>query len=108
MTETSDKLLKQFFSEHKQEIDDNGFSRRVMKSLPDRSLRTSGVWTTCCGTLALILFFTLGGLQAIGGALREIFTSIIQHGATNLDLKSLLITATVLLFFGIRSIVTAN
>lgn len=27
MTETNDKLLKQFFGEQKQEIEDNGFSR---------------------------------------------------------------------------------
>ena len=30
MTETDDKLLKQFFGEQKQEIEDNGFSRRVI------------------------------------------------------------------------------
>ena len=28
MTETDDKLLKQFFGEQKQEIEDNGFSPR--------------------------------------------------------------------------------
>ena len=33
MTETDDKLLKQFFGEQKQEIEDNGFSRRVMRNL---------------------------------------------------------------------------
>ena len=31
MTETDDKLLKQFFGEQKQEIEDNGFSRRVIR-----------------------------------------------------------------------------
>lgn len=35
MTETDDKLLKQFFGEQKQEIEDNGFSRRVMRNLQD-------------------------------------------------------------------------
>ena len=29
MTETDDKLLKQFFGEQKQEIEDNGFSRQT-------------------------------------------------------------------------------
>jgi hypothetical protein len=108
MTEMDDKLLKRFFSEHKQEIEDNGFSRRVMKSLPDHSLRISNVWTTCCGVLSVILFFALGGLQAIGDVLRETFTSAIQYGAANLDLRSLSIAATVLLFFGVRSIIAAD
>jgi hypothetical protein len=108
MMKTDDELLKQFFSEHKQIIDDNGFSRQVIKNLPDRSLWISNVWTTCCRALALILFFALDGLQAIGDILREIFTSMIQYGAAYLDLKSLLIVAAVLLFFSIRSIITAN
>lgn len=38
MTEIdNDKLLRDFFAENKQEIADNGFSRRVMHHLPDRS-----------------------------------------------------------------------
>ena len=40
MTEIdNDKLLRDFFAENKQEIADNGFSRRVMHHLPDRSNR---------------------------------------------------------------------
>ena len=40
MTEIdNDKLLKDFFAENKREIADNGFSRRVMHHLPDRSNR---------------------------------------------------------------------
>lgn len=108
MTEIDDKLLKQFFSGHKQEIEDNGFSQRVIRCLPGRGRTISRIWTTCCGTLAFILFFVLGGLQAIGSALRETFMSMIQYGAANLDLKSLLIVATVLLFFGIRRLIAAD
>ena len=38
MTEIdNDKLLRDFFAENKQEIADNGFSRRVMHHLPGRS-----------------------------------------------------------------------
>ena len=34
MTETTDdKLLQQFFSDNRKEIEDNGFSRRVMHHL---------------------------------------------------------------------------
>lgn len=109
MTEMNDKLLKDFFSEHKQEeIADNGFSRRVMKNLPDRSLRISRIWTACCGAIALILFFALDGLEAICGVLRETFISMVEYGAANLDLRSLAIAGTVLLFFGVRRILAAD
>ena len=40
MTEIdNDKLLRDFFTENRQEIADRGFSRRVMHHLPDRSNR---------------------------------------------------------------------
>ena len=46
MTEIdNDKLLKDFFAENKREIADNGFSRRVMHHLPDRSNRLARLWT---------------------------------------------------------------
>ncbi|NDV82432.1 DUF5056 domain-containing protein [Bacteroides sp. 51] len=108
MTEMDDKLLKQFFSEHKQEIADNGFSRRVIKNLPDRSLKISRIWTTCCCAVALILFFALDGLQAIGSVLRETFTSMVEYGAANLDIRSLMIAGTVLLFLGVRKIIATD
>ena len=52
MTENNDKLLIDFFAENRQEIPDNGFTRRVMRHLPDRTRRISQVWVTFCFTLA--------------------------------------------------------
>ena len=98
MTETDDKLLKQFFGEQKQEIEDNGFSRRVM-----RNLRLVQVWGAACAVVCVILFFTLGGLQATISTLREVFVSMVQQSATTgFDPKSLYIAALVLAFFGAR------
>ena len=37
MTENDDKLLTDFFAGNRQEIPDNGFTRRVMRHLPDRT-----------------------------------------------------------------------
>lgn len=34
MTENNDKLLIDFFAENRQEIPDNGFTRRVMRHCP--------------------------------------------------------------------------
>jgi len=63
MTEIdNDKLLKDFFAENKREIADNGFSRRVMHHLPDRSNRLARLWTVFVMTVGATLFVTLGGL----------------------------------------------
>lgn len=104
MMEKDDKLLEQFFADNRQEIADNGFSRRVMRRLPDYSHRLSQIWTAFCFTLALVLFITLDGLQLILDTLREALNGAIQSGATELDLKSLLIAAIVLLYLGYRKI----
>lgn len=104
MTENDDKLLSAFFAGHRQEIADNGFSRRVMHRLPDRSRRLAQLWSICCFTLALVLFITLDGLQLILGTLHETFDTLVQNGASELDPKSLLIAGGVLLFFGYRKI----
>ena len=105
MTETTDdKLLQQFFSDNRKEIEDNGFSRRVMHHLPNRYYRISQLWSWFCFTLAVVLFFVLDGLQLVLGALRETFTSAIQSGAAELDPKSLIIVAVVLVYLGYRKI----
>ena len=54
MMENDDKLLTSFFAEHRQEIADNGFSRRVLRHLPDRSRHLAQIWTAFCFTLALV------------------------------------------------------
>lgn len=105
MTETTDdKLLQQFFSDNRKEIEDNGFSRRVMHHLPDRYYRISQLWSLFCFTLAVVLFFVLDGLQLVLGALRETFTSAVQSGAAELNPKSLIIAAVVLVYLGYRKI----
>lgn len=107
MTETdNDKRLCDFFSENKHEIADNGFSRRVMRHLPDRSNRLTHIWTVFVLAIGTALFFWLGGLGAVWGTLREVFISMINHGTTTLDPKSLLIAAVVLLFMGTRKVLS--
>ena len=65
MMENDDKLLTSFFAEHRQEIADNGFSRRVLRHLPDRSRHLAQIWTAFCFTLALVLFVSLDGVQPV-------------------------------------------
>lgn len=42
--EIKDEMLKHFFSEHKKEIDNFGFSARVQRQLPDIADRSWIVW----------------------------------------------------------------
>lgn len=104
METTDDKLLQKFFSDNRKEIEDKGFSRRVMHHLPDRYYRISQLWSLFCFTLAVVLFFVLDGLQLVLGTLRETFTNALQSGAAEIDPKSLIIVAVVLLYFGYHKI----
>ena len=100
MTEIdNDKLLRDFFAENKQEIADNGFSRRVMHHLPGRSNHLARIWSAFVMTVAAVLFVWLGGLEAAWGTIREVFIGMINHGTTGLDPKSIIIAAVVLLLW---------
>lgn len=104
MMEADDKILKKFFAENKQEIADNGFTRRVMHRLPDRSYRLANILTAICMAVAIVVFIVSDGLMAIVGILREIFVSIVQNNAATFDYRALIVAGVVLLFFGIKKI----
>lgn len=105
MTETdNDKLLRDFFAENKREIEDNGFSRRVMKRLPHRSERAARLWNALVLVVSAALFVGLGGLQAIWNTLREVFVNLVEQGSTELDPPSLIIVAIVLLVLATKKV----
>ena len=77
-------LLEQFFSQaKKQEIADGGFSDRVMRQLPDRSLRLSRLWTAFCVLTALALFVVLRVWQPLLAS----FISLLQPMIAGLDMR---------------------
>ena len=61
-----DLLLEQFFqSAREQEIADRGFTQRVMRQLPGRSLQLSHWWTALCLAVGLVLFVAFKGWQPL-------------------------------------------
>lgn len=105
MMENEDKLIAQFLSPGRREIADNGFTRRVMRHLPDRRERLAQIWSWAGFALALGLFIALDGVQLLWNALREAFVNTVEQGlATNVDPKSLLIAGLVLLFLAYKKI----
>jgi hypothetical protein len=58
-TTETDKLLKSFFNERKQEIADNGFSRRVMRRLPEPADRSWIMWIFAATGIAISMYLSI-------------------------------------------------
>lgn len=105
MTKTdNDKLLQNFFAENKQEIADNGFSHRVMHHLPNRSNRLIYIWNSFITAIGVVLFYRLGGFEAVWKTIWEVFVNMINHGTTHPDPQSLIIAGIVLMFMATKKI----
>lgn len=86
MTDNENILLENFFKEAAQQrIEDNGFSDRVMASLPESEVslvhRQSRLWTLFCIVIALALFMVFGGWEALKGSIMMICAT----GVTSLE-----------------------
>lgn len=104
MMEIDDKALRLFMKEQKQEVEDKGFSRKVINRLPNRGQKLSTIWVTFCSILGVTLFFSLNGLHILLDILREAFISIVQSDLANLDPKAALITLIVLVGLGVHRV----
>ena len=72
MTDKENMMIEALFKQAaQQQIEDNDFTDRVMKNLPDRKLdvarRLSQLWTLFCLVVAGVLFFMFGGWQVVTG-----------------------------------------
>ena len=74
MEDKNDILLKQLFEQAaQQQIEDNGFTERVMANLPERngySVRTlSRLWTLFCLVIGVLIFWLASGYSLLEGML---------------------------------------
>ena len=66
MTDHNEHLLQQFFSEAAQEqIEDNGFTERVMRQLPARKSWFARLWTPFCIITFVVLFIVFRGWELL-------------------------------------------
>ena len=66
----NNQILEDFFKQSaQQQIEDNGFTERVMQNLPktDTVRRLSRLWSVFCVLVGLGLFFAFGGWQVLQG-----------------------------------------
>ena len=86
MTDKDNLLIDELFKQAaQQQIADNGFTERVMMSLPEskqeeRAHRLSLLWTLFCVVVSVVLFFVFGGWEALKAsimvALQGVLTSL--------------------------------
>ena len=85
MTDKDNIMIEEFFKQAaQQQIEDNGFTERVMMNLPETQTnnvrRLSRLWTWFCLIAGIGLFFAFGGMQlmrvAMTGLLQMVLTAL--------------------------------
>ena len=95
MTDKDNMMIESFFKQAaQQQIEDNGFTERVMHSLPDRKAnvvkRLSQLWTLFCIAVAGVLFFMFGGWQVV----TSLFFASLQVTIGWLEVQMVTVTTT--------------
>ena len=119
MTDKDNILIEDFFKQAaQQQIEDNGFTKRVMKNLPEspqeKAHRLSLLWTAFCVVLSVVLFFVFGGwgalkasiLVAVQGVLTSLSVFLTTAPTTEVPLNPvvlLLVAAFVLIYLPYRT-----
>ena len=83
MVMTDNELLEKLFRPAREmTVADDGFSDRVLETIPNHSTRTlSRLWTLFCIVVALVLFVVFDGWQLVAGSLLMLGkTQPTQHG----------------------------
>ena len=87
-----EQLLGQFFAEHQLEVEDRGFTNRVMRRLPDRSVCLNRIWTAICSVAVAVLFFlTKGWVSILGEQFALDFAKNYLHYGKERDIADLLV-----------------
>jgi hypothetical protein len=88
MTETDDRLIKEFMLTGSGEVADNGFTRRVMARLPQRSNTPYVVAAVVAVAVLLVLFVTTGAAQGMVLMMRDFVVDSLRNGTLFAVLKS--------------------
>jgi len=81
--EDNDRLIEQFMKQSRQEIADNGFTERVMRSLPEPKAQHDwlpAVWNGVMIVVAIVLFVLFGGVTIVQNALYHYLDGVLTQG----------------------------
>lgn len=101
MEDNRDELLVQrFFNDSQIKVEDDGFTRSVMRRLPDRVRRLNRIWTAVCAIAGIILLIRVNVIDTVTAALREAFSGFFTQYIAPLNTLSLLFMLSTLIFVG--------
>ena len=104
MIDDNDRLLQQFFSEAaSQQIEDNGFTERVMQHLPSRMTWVVRIWNTVCIVLFAVLFVVFRGWDLLAVQLEVMLRTMSTH-SFSINLLMMFTIVFGLLFVGVGEV----
>ena len=104
MIDDNDRLLQQFFSEAaSQQIEDNGFTERVMQRLPSRMNWFVRIWNTVCIVLFAVLFVVFRGWDLLAVQLEVMLRTMSTH-SFSINLLMVFTIVFGLLFVGVGEV----
>ena len=104
MIDNNDLLLQQFFSEAaSQQIEDNGFTERVMQRLPSRMNWFVRIWNTVCIVLFAVLFVVFRGWDLLAVQL-EVMLRTMSTQSFSINLMMIFTIVFGLLFVGVGEV----
>ncbi len=113
MINDNERLLQQFFSEAaNQQIEDNGFTERVMQSLPVSSQRAwlsrfSKLWTIFCVSVFAVLFVVFHGWELLVVQF-EVMVRTMATQSFSINLMMLFSVVFGLLFVGTGEVISSE
>ena len=114
MIDKNERLLQQFFSEAaNQKIEDNGFTERVMQSLPVASQRSwlsrfSCLWTWFCISVFVVLFVVFHGWELLAVQFEVMLRTMAATESISINLLMIFSVVFGLLFVGTGEIISSE
>ena len=105
MMENNDKLIKNFMLAYKHEIEDNGFSRRVIRRLPQQAKWLSDILSVTCAIICCALFYIFNGFEILCQTISDIVAaSQTYYLMSDTNFQSLIIATVVLIIIGVQRV----
>lgn len=75
-----EKLIRRFFNENPVRIENDGFTHRVMRRLPDRAVRLNRIWTAFCAVVLVLVLIKLNAITWFEGMARGLAADVTAGG----------------------------